>query len=177
VSVFMARDTTRGDSQVGPAEIRDLDRCALLLGNVGRVMALGTGHARMFALEPVTSILVTEGLDVPFDQRKIFAVVFRMTASALLAGAGRNVISRMQAFPGREPSGNFSVAAQTFERGCSAELVTTGTVRRSVQRLMRPGQWTGRNLRRNTRWAKQEKQHQSGQSKAVWHSPAAQTAR
>lgn len=101
VLVFMACDATRGDPQVGLAEILDLDRCSLMRRNVGGVMALGTRDARVFALELVTRVPVTEGLDVPFDQRKVFAVVFRMAAGALLAGARRNVVSRMQAFPGQ----------------------------------------------------------------------------
>lgn len=177
VLVFMARDTTRGDPQVGLAEILDLDRCSLMRRNVGGIMALGTGQACVFALEHVTCVPVTEGLDVPFDQRKVFAVVFRVAAGALLARARRNVVSRMQAFPGEEPRGNFGVAVKTFEGSLSAELVTTGAVRRSVQRLMRPGQWTGRNLPRNSHCAKQEKQHQSAHSTAAPSSPVVKTAR
>ena len=49
----------------------------------------------MLAFQQISRVFVIEGPDVPLDQRKVFAVVLRMTPGALLAGADRNVVRRM----------------------------------------------------------------------------------
>jgi len=89
---------------------------------------------------------MVEGLDVPFDQRKVFAIVLRVTARALLAGIGWDVIGRMQSLAGIEAGGDLSVAVQAFEDRLSAKLVATGTIGRTVERLMRTRQRPGRDL-------------------------------
>lgn len=50
-----------------------------------RVMALVTGQACMLAFESVSRFFVVEILEIPLDQREIFAVVLGVTARALLA--------------------------------------------------------------------------------------------
>jgi len=82
----------------------------------------------MLPFEQVSRFLVIERLDVPFDQREIFAIVFRVTARALLAGTGRNVVGCMQSLVGVEAHSDFGVAIQALERSLSTELVATGAV-------------------------------------------------
>ncbi len=102
-------------------------------------MALVAGKSGVFAFEHVSGFLVVERLGVPFNEREVFAVVFGVAAGALLARAGGNVIRGMQSLVGIEALGDFGVALQAFEGGLSAELVTTGAVRRSVEGLVRTG--------------------------------------
>lgn len=84
VLILMAIDARRGNSEVCPVGILNFDRRAFLRRDVRWIVALVAGQTRMFPLEHVTSILVVERLDVPFDQWKIFAVVFGVAAGALL---------------------------------------------------------------------------------------------
>lgn len=91
----------------------------------------------MLALKYVSGLLVIERLDVPLNEREIFTVMFRVAARALPAGAGRNVISRMQSLMRAHSTRDFIVAVKAFERRLAAELVATGAVRRSIERSMR----------------------------------------
>ena len=100
-------------------------------------MAAITGHGCVLALKYVSRLLVIECLDVPLDQREIFPIMFRVAARTLLAGARRDVIARMQPLPRLEKSADFIMAINTLKRRLAAESVATGTVRRSVERLMR----------------------------------------
>lgn len=54
----------------------------------------------------------------------------------------------MQALVRREPVRNLRVTIQTFQRSLATKFVATGAVRRSVERLVRARQRSGRNLRR-----------------------------
>lgn len=63
--------------------------------------------------------------------------MFRVAARTLPAGTGRNVISRMQTLMRAHSTRDFIVAVEALERRLPAELVATGTVRRSIERLMR----------------------------------------
>ena len=88
-----------------------------------------------------------ERFRVPFDQRKVFAIVLRMTAGAFLARSGRQVVTSVQAPAGQESRRDFSMTLETPQRCLPTELVTTGAVRGSVQRLV----WTRERPRRNLR--------------------------
>ena len=107
VLIFVAGNATRRQTKIGSARILDFDRRAFLGRDVGRVMAFVACQTSVLAFEQVSRFLVIERLDVPFDQREIFAIVFRVTARALLAGTGRNVVSRMQSLAGVEPQWRF----------------------------------------------------------------------
>ena len=56
------------------------------------VVALLAFQARVLAFENVSRFSMVESLGVPLHQRKIFAVVFGVTARAFLARTRRNVI-------------------------------------------------------------------------------------
>ena len=101
----------------------------------------------MLALKGVPRVLVVERLDVPFDQREIFAIMFGMAAGAFLTGTRRDVVGRMQATSRRKARRDFRVTFEALQRSLSAEFVTAGTIRRSIQRLVRTGKRSGRNLR------------------------------
>ena len=96
-------------------------------------MALAAPQDRVLAFEQVSSFLVIERFDIPLDQRKVFTVMLRVATGAFLAGAGRNVVSGVQAFASRKPCGNFGVTVQALQRRLAAKFVTTGAVGGSVQ--------------------------------------------
>ena len=49
------------------------------------VMALVTGQPGMLTLEGVSRFFVIEALEIPLDQREVFAIVLGVAARALLA--------------------------------------------------------------------------------------------
>lgn len=85
VLVFMASNATRRESEVGPARVLDLDGRAFLRRNMRRIVAFITGQARVLAFEQISRVIVIERPDVPLDERKVFAVMLRVTSRALLA--------------------------------------------------------------------------------------------
>lgn len=85
VLVLVARNTARGDTQVRPARIFNLDCRAILKRNVRRIVALVASHACMPALKQVPRVYVIESFDIPLDEREVLPIVLRVTAGALLA--------------------------------------------------------------------------------------------
>jgi hypothetical protein len=79
-----------------------------------RVTAVAA-EARVLALEGVSGLLVIERLGIPFDQGKVFALVFGVTAYALLTGSRRKMIGSMQALALGQTLGDFRVAIQALE--------------------------------------------------------------
>lgn len=59
--------------------------------------------ASVLSFEQISRGLMIECLRIPFDQRKVFAVVLRVTTCAFLARSGWQVIARVQASVGRKP--------------------------------------------------------------------------
>ena len=102
------------------------------------VVALVAFQTGVLALQHISGLVMVERLGVPLDERKILPVVFGVAACAFLARSGRNVVGGVESPVSLEAAGNLSMAFQTFEGGLTAELVATGTIRRSVKRLMRP---------------------------------------
>ena len=149
VLIFMAGNAAGRQTEVGSARVLDFDGRAFLGRDVGRIVALVTGQARVLAFQQVSRFLVIERLDVPLDQREVFPVVLRVATGTFLTGARRDVIGGVQAFMSGKPGRDFGVTVQALQRRLAAELVATGAVGRSVQRLMRPREWSGRDLRRS----------------------------
>lgn len=133
VLILVAGNATRRQTKIGAARVLDFDRRAFLERNVRGIVALAALQPSMLAFEQVPRFLVIERLDVPFDQREIFAIVFRVTARAFLARTGWNIVSCMQSLVGVEAHGDFGVAIQAFERSLSTKPVATGAVGRSVE--------------------------------------------
>jgi len=132
VLILVAGNATRGKAEVSPAQVLGFDRRAFLGRNMRRVMTLVAGKSSVLALEQISSLFVVEALDVPFDEREIFAIVLGVAAGAFLAGAGRYVVRGMQTLPGGKPCGDLVMAFQTFQRGLPSKLVAAGAVGRSV---------------------------------------------
>ena len=101
-------------------------------------MALVTFQSGVLAFQHIAGLFMIESPGIPLDEREIAAVVFGVAASALLAGAGRDVVARMQPLVSLQAAGDFRVAVQALEGCLAAELVTVHAVGWSVQRMMRP---------------------------------------
>lgn len=134
VGILVAGRASRPQSQISPVQVFDLDGGAFLRTDARRRVTAIAGQARVFAQKRISSRLVVEGFDVPLNQREVLAIMFRVAARALLAGTGRDVVSRMQSLAGTEPRGNFRMAVQALQRRLpAAELVATGAVGRSIE--------------------------------------------
>jgi len=144
--ILVAGSAGLRNSQKAARQVLHLDRRALRSRNMLGRMASSACYSGMFALENVTGELVIEGLGIPFDKRKILAIVFRVTAGALITRTGRNVVSGVESLMRGQPGCNFSVAVHASERGPGTELVTSGTVGCAVKRLVWPRKRTGRDL-------------------------------
>ncbi len=107
------------------------------------LVAIETG---VLAFESVSRLFVIKSLDVPLDEREVFAVMFGVTAGALLARTHRNVVGGVQASMGGDARADFGMALHAFQGGLSAELVATGAIGRSVERLVGPRQRARGNL-------------------------------
>ena len=132
VAILVADNATRRQTKIGSAEIPGFDGATFLRRDMGRVMAFATRQTCMFALDRISRFLVIERLDVPFDQRKIFSVVFGVAAGAFLAGTGRDLVRGVQTSACGKSSRNLGMTFQTLQRGLSTELVATGAVGGSV---------------------------------------------
>ena len=110
-------------------------------------MAAAAFKRAMFALKGVSGLLVVERLCIPLDERKVFPIVIRVATHAFLAGSRLQVVRSMQTFPADQSRCDLSVAVET-SKSCFTcrQFVAAGTVRRAVERCMRPGEWSGRNL-------------------------------
>ena len=85
VGILVASGAGLRNAQETARQILHLDRGTLRGGDVIGAMAASASHAGMLAFENITGKFVIEGLGIPLDERKILAVVFRVTARALLA--------------------------------------------------------------------------------------------
>ena len=138
MKVFVAGNAGRGEAKIGAVQVLILDCCTFLRRDMRGAVTLVTRQSGVLAFKYISGFVVVERLGVPLNQRKVFAVVLGVALCALLAGASGNVISGVQAALGGKTAGNLGVAFQTFEGSLPAELVATGTVCGSAQRLVGP---------------------------------------
>lgn len=101
VLILVAGHTCGRNSEVSTGQILDFDGCAFLRRDMRWVVALVAGESRVFPLKHVAGIFVIEGFGVPLDERKVFAVVLRVTSGALLARSWRNVVAGVKALARR----------------------------------------------------------------------------
>lgn len=146
VEILVARNAGRRQAEISAVQVLVLDRGPFLRRNMRSVVALIAFQAGVLALKKVSRVFMVEGLRVELDQREIFAVVFGMALGAFLAGALRDVVSRVKSAMGGQAAGDFGVAFQALEGGLSAELVTTRAIGGSVQRLVRSRERARRDL-------------------------------
>ena len=83
--VLVASHTCLEHREERSVQVFDLDCGALGCRNFVRRVAAIAGQSSVLALEDVTGLLVIEGLSIPLDQWKIFAVVVGVTTRAVLA--------------------------------------------------------------------------------------------
>ena len=86
----------------------------------------------MLAFQRVSRLHVIECFDVPFDERKILAVMIGVTTRTVFAGTRLNIVGSVQASAGRYSAGNLRVTVQATEGGRPAKFVASGAVRGSV---------------------------------------------
>lgn len=86
VRILVTNGARWGQTEVGAAQVLHLDCRTVLLGDVGRIVAFAASYTRVFAFKQVAGLFMVKGPNVPFDQWKIFAVVFRVAAGAFFAG-------------------------------------------------------------------------------------------
>ena len=84
VAVLVTGHAARGEAQKSPAQIMHFYLGSFCWNNVFGIMAAVTGQRRMFTFQDIAGLLVIESPGVPLDERKIFSVVLRVTANALL---------------------------------------------------------------------------------------------
>lgn len=149
VLVLVTTHAILREPQKRAIQVLALDQPTLVRSHVLRRMTAAAFQAGVFSFQRVSGLAMIERLDVPFDQRKIFAVVLGVAAGALAAGTRSDVIGGMQTFPRCDPRGNFGVALHALEFGFArAQPVTTGAVGGPAERLMRARERPRRDLRR-----------------------------
>ena len=84
VLVLVARGACSGEPKVGPIQILLFNQRPFLRRYVRGSVALVACKPGMLALKNVSGVFMIEGLRIPFHQRKIFPVVFRVAACAFL---------------------------------------------------------------------------------------------
>jgi len=158
VFVLVAGDAARRNTQECPVQIFNLDGRALGGRNFVGGVALSAGQARVLAFQYVSRLLVIEGLGIPLHNREVLAVVLRVAAHALFAGAWGEVIRGVQTLPIDQASGDLGVAIQALEAGFPGpQPMARGAVRGAVQGLMGAGKGARRNLCRRRKGKKQER--------------------
>ena len=133
VEILVAGNASGRQAEIRAVQVFLFDRGPFLRGDVRGIMALIAFQTGVLAFKNVSSFLVVEGLGIPLDKGKVFAVVVGMAAGAFLTGALRDVIGCVKSSMGRQAAGDFRVAFQAFERRLAAEFVTDGAVGGSVQ--------------------------------------------
>ena len=146
VLIFVAGGAGSRDPEIGADQILFFDCCPLLRRDVRWIVTLGALDPCMLAFEDVSDLFVVEGLRVPFHEREVFTIVFRVTSRAFLARACGDVVSSVQSPVGRQASSDFGVAIEALQRGLSAELMASGAIGRSVEGLVGAREWPRGNL-------------------------------
>jgi len=148
VKVLVARRAGLRDPEEGLAEILHLDSSPLGGRNlIGRV-AFIAGKSGVLAFQNVTGLFVIELIRVPLNKREAHAVVIGVTSDAFLAGTRRYVIGAVQATLGGHARANVGVAADASKfRLTSTDLVAVRAVSGTVEKLVRAGERSGRDLR------------------------------
>ena len=118
----------------------DGDRRTLRLRDMFGVMAFRAFQPTVFSFQGISGLAVIESLrrGVPADERKIFAIVFRMASDAIVIRTIGHERGMQPAIFIESPR-DFLVTVQAFVFGASrAELVARSAVCRTPERLMSP---------------------------------------
>jgi hypothetical protein len=85
VLILVTSTASCGKTEEGSAEVLELDALALSSRDVLWSVALLTAQAGVFALKEVTGLPVIKSFAVPFDKRKLAAIMLGVAACAFLA--------------------------------------------------------------------------------------------
>lgn len=93
------------------------------------IVTAAASEPRVLALKHISRLFVIEGLDVPLNQGRIFAVVFRVATHTVLTGSRFQVIRSVQASPRCNAGRNLTVTIHTFEFGFAGrQSMTSGAI-------------------------------------------------
>ena len=135
VLVLMAGEAFLREAEVGAIQVLDLDRRFVCRGDVRSGMTLLATQRGMFSVQGPAGGAVIElrCRRLPADERKVDAVVFRMTLRAGLAGRTLRHQAEVQSPARGNPRCDLGVALQTFQRRLRADLVATGAVGGAIE--------------------------------------------
>ncbi len=141
VEIFVASGAGGRHTDEGSVQVLHLDQRTHARGNVFGGMALPAIHAHVLSFQHVARLFMIKGLDVPFHDREIHAVVVGVALDTLLAGAGTQSVGKVQSLVRIEASGDLFVTLQALEFGLSTrQSVAIGTMRSAVKILVCAGE-------------------------------------
>lgn len=149
VLVFVAGNATARQSEKRVVEIPS-DQRSFRRNDLARVMALSADEGGMFAIKNEAGPPMVEGLErrLPFDQREIRAIVFRVAAHASGIPLAKRHERRVQPALLFELRAYLAVTLQAFEiGGACRNCVALRTSSRAIKIAVCSRQRTGRNLR------------------------------
>lgn len=117
VLVLMAPDAGTGESQIAMIQVFHLNLRARRGHDLSRVVALLATQSGMAARQRESGLPMIHGFAVrlPADERKICAIVVRVTLNAIFARSARAHPNRVHTAILRKPIPDFRVAIQAFE--------------------------------------------------------------
>ena len=143
----MAGGAGLGCAEKRACQILDLDDGACRRGNALGGVAFVAGHALMFPFENIARKIVVEGLGIPFDQGKVFAIVLGVALGTGVVISLGQFVSGMEALARAKAACDLRMATQTLERGRGTKFVAVRAVQCPIQRFVCAGKRAGRNLR------------------------------
>jgi hypothetical protein len=137
VLIFVARNTCSRNSEESLVQVFVLDGTSLVRWDTVGSVATTTGEPCMFAEKFVAGRFMVESSRIPFDQREVDTIVFRVAAGTFRTRCGVNMISRMKTAMRCNSGGNLGMTVQAFEhRLTTAHFVTGSALRGTIQRLV-----------------------------------------
>lgn len=170
VFVFVTRNAGTREAQEGAVEILHLDQIPIGRSDLFGVVATVTRQPRVFAVENEAGFAVIKACLgwLPMDQRKVGAIVFRMTLRTCTVPIGRIHDRRVQPAFLLKPARNFLVTVDTPEcRSACGNSVTLDAACRAIEIPVKCGERSRRNLRPHR--ARQQQRHEKqAQTDVPW---------
>jgi len=150
VRVLVTSDAILRQAEKRLGQILHFDERALVRNHVRGHVTFLTGNAYVlpFQVVPGQPVIKLFLGWLPVNQRKLLAVVIEVAADAVLAIRIWHLQAGMITVIGGDALSDFLVAVEALEgRHAGAELMATGALRSTSQRLMRFRERAGRDLR------------------------------
>jgi hypothetical protein len=146
VLILVTSNATCGKTEKGSAEVLELDAQALGRWDVLWSVALLTLQAGVFSLKEVTGLPVIKSFAVPFDERKLAAIMLGMAARAFLARTWFDPKRAVKALPGSKPARHLAVAIEAAQDGCATHSMAARALGVAIQKRVWIGERPGRDL-------------------------------